>query len=417
MVRLLTDAPPTDRVGRYPKHPFQIKSKPFVATPFFIARVLPGETLNNLYFESRVITSPVVASIIGWKKEYYYFYVRVTDLMNDAIKEMFVDPTNAEVSGMNEAANSTPYYCAKGAINWLKLAMKRIHEDYFLDEGQTFETHLSSSGLPFVQIREQNFLDSLTDKDDLPEGDALSAAADMGDLDRLSDAFEQLRALGVANMTYEDWLRSQGISIPTRDENKPEMLARFAEFQYPTNTVDATTGAPTSAVSWVFKNGQRKPKFFKEPGFLVGLSVSRPKIYFGGLAGSALGFAKRAWDWMPNYLRTMPETALKKFDAATGPLGDRTTDVDAHWIDMRDELLYGDQFQNVSAFSAGMANVMGNHILALPDATLNRKYPTDAMSAGFFVDTANGAIWQDGYVSLSIKGHEVDFTNGNVAEV
>ena len=84
---------------------------------------------------------------------------------------------------------------------------------------------------------------------------------------------------------------------------------------------------------------------------------------------------------------------------------------------MRDELLYGDQFQNVAAFSAGMPNVMGNHILALPDATLNRKYPTDAMSSGFFVDTANGAVWQDGYVSLSIKGHEVDFTNGNVAEV
>src|SRR3546814_4574637 len=114
----------------------------------------------------------------------------------------------------------------------------------------------------------------------------------------------------------------------------------------------ADKGIPICAVSWVFNTCSRDPKLFKEPGFVVGYSITRPNVYFGGLAGSAAGFAGRAWDWMVNYVRGMPETQLKHFAVDTGPLGDRTTLADGFWLDMRDELLYGDQFQNVVAFSS-----------------------------------------------------------------
>ena len=66
-MRTLLSAPPTDRVGRYPKHTFQIKEMAFMAQPFMIARVLPGETLQSIFFESRVITDPILNAIIGWK--------------------------------------------------------------------------------------------------------------------------------------------------------------------------------------------------------------------------------------------------------------------------------------------------------------------------------------------------------------
>ena len=420
MARTFLSLPPTDRVGRYPKHTHHVRSLPYTAQPFMVARVLPGETLQNIFFETRVVTDPVVSSIIGWKKEYYYFYVRITDLLLDAARDMFVDPANASILGTyGEAANSTEFYNAKGAVNWTKKALDRIVLSYFRDEDETVGTAVTAAGVPIVQIRENSFLDSLTDKDDLPEGAAIAGAADMGDLDRLMDAFEQLRALGIANMTYEDWLRSQGISIPGKDENKPELLARFSEFQYPSNTIDPSTGAPSSALSWVFRNSSKDKKFFKEPGFVLGISVTRPKVYFGGLAGSAAGFAGRAWDWMPNYLRQMPETSLKQFAADTGPLGDRTNPTDAYWIDMRDELVHGDQFQNVVAFSGNGASLASSHILALPDVNLKWKYPTEAMCKSFFVDAAGTAFYvkQDGYTSLSIKGHEVDWTQGNFAEV
>lgn len=417
MSNLMT-APPTDRVGRYPKHTFNVRSLPFTLQPLSIARVLPGETLKNLYLESRCVTSPVVNSIIGWKKEYYAFYVRITDLLNDAVRDMFVDPANGDLApSLGVGANSQAWYTAKGGINWMLLATTRVVDTYFRDDGETMANYVTAAGIPIVQIRENTFLDSLTDEDLMPEGAAIASATDMGDLDRLMDAFEQLRMLGMSNMSYEDWLRSNGIAIPKKDENKPELIGRWSEFQYPSNTVDPATGVPTTALSWVFKNGNRDPKFFKEPGFVVCYSVTRPKIYFGGLAGSASGFASRAWDWMPNYLRGMPETQLKHFAIDTGPLGDRTTLADGYYLDMRDELLHGDQFQNVAAFGSDPITSAINHILPVPSGTnIKWKYPTEDMAKNFFVAPTTGGIAEDGYFSFSFKGFEIDYTKGNIAE-
>lgn len=420
MARTLLSAPPTDRVGRYPKHVFQTRELPFTAQPFMIARVLPGETLQNLMFEARIVTDPILNSVIGWKKEFYFFYVKATDLMLDAFKDMFVDPTNAEIAGNDEANNITRTYTAKGGIDWMGKALDRIVETYFRDEGETASAFATANGDRIVQIRDTYFMDSLTDEDDMPEGDAIATATSAQDLDALMDAFEQLRAMGIANMTYEDWLRSQGINIPNKDENKPELLARFHEFQYPSNTINPTDGAPSSAVSWVFKQGERKPKFFKEPGFVVGVSVTRPKVYFAGLAGSALGFAQRAWDWVPNYTMLMPETALKHFPVDTGPLGDRTTQWDGYWLDMRDDLLYGDQWHNMQAFDPELdASTNGaNHMMPLPDTTGNFKYPSEASIKALFKTPASAFyVKQDGYVSLSIKGLQVDYTVGNFAQM
>ena len=428
-MRTFLDQPPTGRVGRYPKHTFRANSMAFVAQPIMMARVLPGETLQSLRLEARVVTDPVNSPIIGWKKEFYFFYVKMTDLLTDALKEMFVDPTNADVSGtLGIAANDQQFYTAKGGIDYFERAYQRIITKWFRDDGEDHTDHALADGRCIVQIREQTFLDSLTDTDDMPEGDAIAGATDAGDLDRLMDAFEQLRALGLSNMTYEDWLRSNGINIPEKDEARPELLYRWSNWSYPTNHIDPADGSPTSAVSWVFKEDTRKgdAKFFKEPGFVVGISVTRPKIYFGGLAGSAAAHASRAWDWLPNYMRMSPETRLKYFNVAGGtfgPLGDRLTDVDEYWLDMADELIHGDQYQNVTAFPANSANpvtVGAEHLLPLPAGTaVAWKYPDETMCKSFFVDSAGTAylVKQDGYASLSIKGREVDFTNSVVAAV
>ena len=418
MQRTLMSAPPTDRVGRYPKHTFQTREMPFTAQPFMLARVLPGETLQNVKLEARVISDTIKNPIIGWKKEYYLFYVKISDLLSDAIKDMFVDPTNAEIAGMDEVANIQRNYVAKGAIDWTGKALDRVIVEYFRDEDETAAQYVTADGSRIVQVRQNSFLDSLTDKDLVAEGATIASATDMGDLERLMDAFEMARSLGFANMTYEDFLRSSGISVPEKDEDKPELLARWSDFQYPSNTVDPTTGVPSSAVSWVFNNGERKPKFFKEPGFLLGISVTRPKVYLAGLAGSAAGFAQRAWDWMPEYMMGMPQTALKSFAAGTGPIGDRLTDTDQYFLDMRDELLYGDQFQNVKAFVANTVDPATDgafNMLALPSSALGWKYPTEAMIEALFTNSANKYIKQDGYCGLSIKGKQVDYTVGNIA--
>ena len=415
---LLNAVEPSGRVLRYPKHPFLTREIPFTVTPFMIAPVLPGETLTNLYIESRVVSDPVKNPIIGWKKEYYFFYVRITDLMVNAIRDMFVDPTNTDLTTtMGVAANSQPYYQAKGGINYLQMALQKITEHYFRDQDEAWNKYVTADGLPMCQIRDTFWMDSLTDKDLMPQGPAIASATTAGDLDRLMDAFELLRGMNIANMTYEDWLRSNGIAIPGKDEAKPEMLARFSDWQYPSNTIDPTTGAPSSALSWVFKNGMKDPKQFKEPGFVVGVSITRPKIYFSGLAGYQAAFMGRAFDWMPNYLQAMPETSLKMFAGDTGPLGDRTTAPDSYWVDMRDLLIYGDQFHNVQAFNAVPAADGANHMLPLPTGdTFNTKNPSEAMAISFFRTPPANYVRQDGMVSLSIKGAQVDHTVQNFAQ-
>jgi len=427
-MRTLMSAPPTSRVGRYPKHIFNIQEPAYVAQPFMLAPVLPGETLENLFFEARCVTDPIENSIIGWKKEFYFFYVRVTDLLSDTIRDMFVDPTNTDLTAtLGIAASSTNYYSAKGGVDYLFRAYKRVVEEFFRDQDEAWDIASVGTGAEkraVVQNRDIFWLDSATDKDDMPAGADPGSVSSANDLEALMQAFEQLRALGIANMTYEDFLRSYGIAIPARDEHKPELLCRFTDFQYPSNTINPTDGTPSSAVSWVFKNGSKDRKFFKEPGFVLGISVTRPKVYLGGLVGNLSGFLSRAWDWLPNYLWQQDDqamTSLKKFSSAAGPLGDRSTGDDAYWVDMRDLFLHGDQFQNVRPYTDGtnpttepVFNVIAQ---PSPTALATRKYPAEQdIYEMFKASEVACQIRSDGYVTLNIKGHQVDYTQAHIAQ-
>lgn len=410
MVNTLMTAPPTERVGRYPKHTYTMNGRPFAIHPMCIAPVLPAETLNSLYFESRIVTDPLTSPIVGWKQEFFFFYVKMSDLLRDAIKAMFVDPNNADLAAtLGRASNSTGYYTAKGGIPWVEYCLERCVIHYFRDADEPWNGWMTGD-YPFAQIRESSFLDSLTDKDDMPEGAAIASATDAGDLERLMLAFEHLRAMGLANMTYEDFLRTYGINVQDPMEGKPELVAHFSDWQYPSNTVNPTDGTPSSAVSWVFKQSARERKFFSEPGFIFGVSITRPKVYFTGLAGNAAAHMSRAWDWMPALLAQMPETKLKQFTAGTGPLGDRTTDTDAYWLDMCDLLIHGDQWQSVYDFAAVPANQPLINGIALPQTNLNWKYPTEAMALSFFSDTNRQRVRHDGMVSFNIRGKQIDNT-------
>ncbi len=410
-ISIASGAAVTDRIGRYPKHTFMMQSKPFSVTPIGIAPVLPGETLKSLFMESRVITDPIQNPIIGWKKEYFFFYVKATQLLGDAIRNMFVDlDDNSDLALTNGlVANSQAYYSAKGSVNYMELALKACVNAYFRDEGELWSNKPLINGYPSAQIRENSWLDSLIDKDDVPEGTQIDAASDSGDMERLLTAFEQLRAMGLANITYDEYLASFGIKVDEDKVDRPTLLMHVTDFQYPSNTVDPITGTPTSAVSWVFRQGENKKRtFFREPGFIVGITVTRPKIYFTGLAGSLASHMTRAWDWMPALLEQMPSSSLRKFDIATGPLGDRVTDTDAYFVDMRDLLIHGDQFHNRRAFDVIDDPALNG--LALPDLALNWRYPTEGQANSLFKAAATSFLREDGYFSLSLMGKQRDST-------
>jgi hypothetical protein len=413
---------PTDRIGRYPKHTFAVESKPFSVTPIGIAPVLPGETLRSIFMESRVITDPIKNAITGWKKDYFFFYLKATSLagVGDAFRAMFVDLDDQVAMGVQpgglavQALDNKPYYTAKGAIPYLERCIREIVNNYFRDEGEVYDNKPLINGYPVAQIREASWMDSLTDKDLIPDQLALDAASDTGDFERLLTAYETLRSLGLANISWDEYLASVGIEGPKIEEtNKPVLLFHTNNFQYPSNTVNPADGTPSSAVSWVFREGEnKKRKFFKEPGFVVGVTVTRPKVFFQGQAGSMTAHLERAWDWLPELLLGAPSSSLKKYEPGTGPLGDRVTDTDGYFVDMRDLFVHGDQFTNRNTFDPNMISdgaAFGG--VNLPDVALNWKYPTEAMVNNLFKTPASATlIREDGYFSMSIQGKQKDTT-------
>lgn len=284
---------------------------------------------------------------------------------------MFVDPTNTDLSAtLGIGADDTKFFTAKGGVPYASYCYQKIVEWYFRDEGEAWNVKTLASGLAVAQIRDVGWMDSLTDESDMPEGAAISGATDAGDLERLVEAFQMLRAMGLSDMTYEDMLRSQGINIPEAAVGRPELLWHMSNFQYPSNTIDPTDGTPTSAVSWVFKESMKKAKMFKEPGFIMGVSVTRPKVYMGGQFGNMTAHLSRAWDWLPAYLPPdMAETRLKYFAAGTGPLGDRSgtgagTESE-YWVDVADLFVHGDEWRDFNLANDLTAS-WGTHTAGLP---------------------------------------------------
>ncbi len=204
-----------------------------------------------------------------------------------------------------------------------------------------------------------------------------------------------------------DYLATFGVRIANAELHRPELVGRKSVWQYPVNTVDPTTGTPTSALSFSYDENIRERKFFKEPGFIIGVHVVRPKLYFKNLKGSLTHYLDQGLSWLPAIMRDQPETSLREFAKATGPIsGPPTND---YWLDMRDLFMYGDQFSNIALNTI-------EHSFGGPTAALVRKYAADADVDALFVNAANNYLRADGVCQLSVKGSLQDLTGAHVAE-
>ena len=203
-------------------------------------------------------------------------------------------------------------------------------------------------------------------------------------------------------MSYEDWLVSYGVRRKSIQQNRPELLRFSKDWTYPANTVDPTTGTPSSACSWAIAERADKDRLFKEPGFIIGLTVARPKVYLKAQKGTVTSYLNDAFSWLPAILADNPGTSLKEFAVGTGALQATTH---GYWVDIRDLFLYGEQFVNFALTETDAG------LVALPTAGLNKVYPTDADVDALFVSApGDWGIRQDGVVSLNILGAQVDYT-------
>lgn len=405
------------RRTRTPSHTWQVKTKPWQLQPIAIAPVLAGETLRNILWQSRVVTDPIRNPLVGWHKEYYWFYVKLRDLDGrDDFQEMHLN-FNKDMSGYQETANSY-YYHYNNGIPYAKLCLKRIVEEYFRDEGEDWYTGAQIDSIPLAKTKHQessalhsailkSSLEAVDVDIDVTAGtpDTVSAK----DIDEALRQYEFLRANNLTDMSYEQYLRTFGVRLPAAENHIPELLRYTAEWSYPSNTIDPTDGSAVSAVSWAITQRADKDRFFSEPGFIVGITCTRPKTYRSGQDGSIVELMDHAFNWLPAIMADDPATSLIEVTGGTGPLATvcATASTDDYILDLKDLFVRGDQFVNFA--------LSGNDssFVALPTADLAEKsYATSTDAANLFVDNAGTAIQirEDGVAQIAISGHVVDTT-------
>jgi len=396
----------TGRNLRRPVYRFQLKTKPWQLQPFMIAPVLPGETLKNGLFQSRVISDPLKHRLLGAHKEYWFFYVRLRDLQGSADFEAMMLDLNKDMSSYRSAASVK--YFHKYGINWTKLALDKIVEHYFRADDETGST-FEIDGLPARSMLEQNWLDSFVGEDEFaPIADVnVDANADgditVGEIDQAQRNFALMRQFGLTEMDFDDYLRTFGIRVAPAESDKPEMLRYSSTWQYPANTVEPTTGVPTTAWSASVSDRMDKDRFFKEPGFIIGITSFKPKVYLGNQTGSVTGIMDNAMRWLPRMMADDPYTSMVLLDQANKDKGPLTGQTDGYWFDLKDLFLYGEQYSNFAMTAADGA-------IGMPTASGQKRYPTLAMANSIFVSESGGTLLEDGIVNLSIMGSQKDTT-------
>lgn len=401
-------SPTAKRTHRRPRHNFYLKSRPFQAQPFMIAPVLPGETMKNLLLQARCVTDPIANPLIGWWNEYYFFYVKHRDLYErDKLTEMMLNP-EADLSSLDSATKVEHYHenTTDLAINWVDMCLRRCVDEYFRAEGETTAT-ASIGNLPAVSINQDSYINSAIDDADFitsadevltDAGSQFGSAVNVSEVEAALRRYQMMSQMNLTDMTYEDFLATYGVKPAKQQLHTPELIRYIKEWSYPSNTIDPTSGTPRSAVSWTVAERADKDRYFKEPGFIFGISVVRPKVYLSNLSSNAAMLMRDAYRWLPAVMADDPRTSLIKVTAGDPPL---TANTDAYWVDVKDLLLYGDQFVNFALASSDVNEI------ALPLANLThaaKNYPASTDVDSLFVDTNAGVgkVKQDGVVQLDI---------------
>lgn len=402
-------APAARRQNRRPQHSFHLEHRAFQLQPFLIAPVLPGETMKNLLMQARVVTDPIKNPLIGWWLEHYIFYVKHRDLdQREELVDMMLNPAWTD-DNVDAGAANIPLYTYSNAIDWVKMCLDRVVDCYFRDDS---EDHTLAAGildgLPMAHAAGPGWLDSLTLNANMTAEDVLITNTGQANDDvyasEIAAAMRQWELLRAGNLTqqsYEEYLATYGVKVPREELHIPELIRYSREWQYPSNTVNPANGTPSSAVSWSVAERADKDRFFREPGFIFGVTCARPKVYINTQAGAAAGMLNSVYAWLPAVLSDDPQTSFRQFtDAAGGgPLqGYMST---GYWVDVKDLYLLGDQFVNF-ALTPGTPDGTRN-LVTIPTAGNERRYVADADIDALFVDAANAQrIRQDGVCNLQI---------------
>lgn len=399
------------RHTRSPKHQFAVESRHWEIQPVLLAPVLPGETLNGLTIQSRVVTPPLNSRVVGSWLEYYIFYVPFRLMPSAAnLVAMFIDPS----TGLSATAAAPSNYYNGTGFNFITECLQVVTQEWFRREGEVWSSFVIRANRPAASVGMDNFLQSLIDATVLPTGGATASLTNLDDLERARIVLNYRRELAMMGadggaIDYEEILAAYGASLrAAKKRERPELIRYIRDWTYPSNTVDPATGVPTTACSWAIADRADKNRAFNEPGFIFGVQVVRPKVYFTRQTSFASAMLNIAQMWLPPVMEGEGlERSLREFGPTAGPLAQASGGfTNNYWLDVRDLYNYGDQYLDATA-----AEVNG---IALPaagaiDGDGSGRYATDAMGNDLLTTAAADAlIVSDGTVQLRIKTRHVD---------
>lgn len=398
------------RKRRSPNFPVAGTLKPYGLYPIMAHPVLPGETLNSFRLKWRVLSKPIQHPLAGAWLESWLVYVKFTDLDRD-LGNMFIDDTYS-TAGYTAAADSERYFTKTGQIDWIKLATERVHDSWFMDDS---ETARSIDGVRKTKLSSLSWYQNAIFK---PADDAPNTT-DMFDASQELNAFMMMQQMSMSELTYEKYLEQYGVTQIDRAEGRPEILRYARSWTTPVNTVEPSTGAPSSAWAWSDDMKADKDKRFSEPGILLCLAAVRPKMYQKHLQYSMLGELWGFSDWFPAYTLTDPTAGIKEISTADAMFhADHRTDVGdkALLIDQRDLLNHGEQFVNEwgqTPYNLPLTSGMLAQDTS-DNADLRGEYATDSdIDALFTSATATDKFcYYEGIAQAVISGHIQDYTPG-----
>ena len=396
------------RKPRRPEHTWNIVTRPYGIYPFMIAPVLAGETLDSAVMQCRVQSDPVHSRLMGWHKEYYWFYVKLRDLDDrDTLANMLINPaTSTTAIDTETAVTYHGFYATTGEpyLNFVEKCLKRVTEEYFRDAGETWNTNTVDTGIPQARVTPPGIWRSLTAAasvtfDDVQISTSGDNAFTLGELQAAYDEYEMLRQGAFVSMTFEDYLAQQGVRQPEQEEiHRPELIRYVRQWEYPVSAIDPTDGSAASAVQWSISERIDKNRFFKEPGFILGVTVARPKMYLLGTAFNGVQLLSDYKKWLPSIMDDSPTASL--VNLGDNKLGTNWTDANGVWVDVKDLFLYGDQLvTNITnpEINTYSANVTADTIKYVSSTNIN------SLFAAGSPDTTNARIREDGICSLNIR--------------
>lgn len=401
---LNTGGRPT-RHTRKPVFPIAGTMTPYGLYPILAHPVLPGETLQSASLKMKTVSMPLVNPIEGAWLETWLVYVKLTDIDPDLATQFIQDTTPTGLYG----ADSDRYFAKTGQVAWIKNATLKFHEAYFKHETEPTEDLKTIDGVPRVKLNNRSWYQNMMFK---PADDAVPTN-DASDLYKHLSEYRILQQMSMVEMTYEKYLEQYGAKPAKETEGDPEILRFARSWVTPANTVDPSTGAPSSAWLWKDDVTLDKPKRFTEPGFVMAFATIRPKLYQANLASSLIGNQWGFSDWYPIYNQGDPTLGIKSIqtDDAVFAAGSRTDVGELEMIyDHRDLLAHGEQFVNNFSppYALPVTGALTMEDAAAPE-DLRGEYPAQADINALFAGT-DKVCYYGGMGFLTISGHVVDGT-------